>query len=257
MESLEQKVTNTLLIENIEELESVGKKNGKYFRKEGLKLFFIGIALLCGGVLVMYLSITFHISTNLIVNLAILFFFVVAVVSGIIHLVRGIKSLILTPPKAPKDINILIDAYYTTFFFEVARCFEKGPGKSVSWLKSYVCLLKKDRDTIGLYPEFVKYRKEMASDLSLELRALVATKYNDFSEIKFKSNEIKEQSDSNNIQTYLVQFNVEIYKGSFGSAYFPLTHIGNMEIIENVKTCTINNRFYIFDTEWHGNPIIL
>jgi hypothetical protein len=244
-------------MENIEELESVGKINSKYFRKEGLKLFLIGIASMFGGILVMYIWMNVKFGNTIILNLAVLLLFIVLLITGLINLVKGIKSLLLSPPKAPRDIKMLIDAYYTPFFFDVARCFEKGPGKSVSWLKSYVCLLKKDRDSIGLYPDFVKYKMLMASDLSLELRTLVATKFNDASEIKFKSNEIKELSNSNNIQTCMVKFNIEIYKGSFGSSYFPLTQIGNMEIVENVKTCMINNRFYIYDIEWHGKPTLL
>lgn len=249
MESLEQKTINELALENHEELETVGRTNSKHFRKEGLKLMTIGISIIFVGILVFYVSITFHISSNTIVNLAILFFVGISVFVGISNLIKGIKNLVLPVPIAPSSFEKLLDNYYSTFFSEVSRCLDKSPGKSLSWMIAYVCLLKKERDKIGNYNEFVKSRKEIALQVANEIQVL-----RHISEIQWIGKEFNLISNSNGIQTYNVKF---IFKMFTGARFDNFTHVGNMEILEYLQICTFNNRLYIYDATWQGKPKLL
>lgn len=254
METHTKMEINELSKESSEELESIGRVNKKYFREEGLKLLLYGIASLIGDILLTYLWVKFpSIFSNFFVSLAIMALIVIILIAGIVMIVKGIKSLLLPVPKAPEKIEKLIDNYYSTFFWEVNNCLGIRLGKSVSWFKSYVCLLKKERDSIGNYQQYVKQRIETASTLAKELK----TSWPFLSEIQLINTETDLLSNSNNLQIISLKFILKMFSGERLSTVDPLTHIGNLEIAESIIISTFNNRLYIYDAEWHGKTTLL
>lgn len=240
--------------ENIEELESIGKLNIKFLRKEGQKFLLVGLMILAGDIIGFWLIVTYSdLMDNEFFGIIFMIFVVIFLGAGIVNLYKGLLKFILSPPKAPKEIDNLIKSFYKTLIDEITTKMGAA-GIAISWLDAYVCLTKNDRDKIGPYVDFVNHQKELAKKITSELLSLIKSKLPKMSTVEYQDYNIERLNVTNNIETYKVEFLMNIYKGIRGSSLETFKQIGIVVVTETITVCILNNRYYMVNYNWSGVP---
>ncbi|MCD4744291.1 MAG: hypothetical protein K8R67_17650 [Desulfobacteraceae bacterium] len=250
MEEKLEKNRHDLSNETITELESVGIQNIEYYKNEGKKHLLLGLgSLLIGTPLFIYVGF-FDRRMDHLIAMSLFFLSIGIMIYGLWQISQAIKKLYFKPPVAPTSIETLLNTFYDPLLHGTEK---------ISWLKQYVCLIKKERDRIGTYPEYIKYRKENTIFVRKELSKLIKTLKQEGS-----SHEVDHtiyfilDEEHDNVFHYNIQFNVGIFTGFEGSPSSgqQKKRIGNICINEMISLCKMNDKYYIVDSEWTGKPKI-
>ncbi|MGD0078613.1 MAG: hypothetical protein ABSB91_08330 [Sedimentisphaerales bacterium] len=169
---------------------------------------------------------------------------------GVVMILVQVVKVLLAPPRAGRTPNRTIQRFYKNALAEIDLPFFHGLGGID--VAAFACLLNGARQQVNGWPGFVKYWKEINSDLKSKLKSNSLNDPDARTTRKVKSVRIGADTEGRASYEVDIAFSVISKDSSSGKmkTLGPYVYTAKGEIVR------IGNRWYLTSGKWNGCPVI-